>query len=92
MRVEALIGQGAEDWYWIEFPENDAVGIRPNTGQIQMNFATNTNDDYRFQVFRSTGPARPPAFLADSSEIRATQWRKPQASGDGPTRCSARVP
>ncbi|MEZ4449627.1 MAG: hypothetical protein R3B09_09115 [Nannocystaceae bacterium] len=45
------IGNGAEDWYWVEFPE----GNRPKNGTIQVSFAVNEGNDYRFQVFRNCG-------------------------------------
>ena len=47
------IGAGREDWYWVDFEENDANGVRPNTGSIQVSFAVNQGNDYRFQVYRS---------------------------------------
>jgi hypothetical protein len=47
------IGGGAEDWYWVEFPEAGNPGTRPETGSIQVSFAVNDNNDYRFQVFRA---------------------------------------
>ena len=47
------VGAGREDWYWVEFPENDANGTRPNTGSVQLDFAVNTGNDYRFQVYGS---------------------------------------
>jgi hypothetical protein len=46
------IGAGAEDWYWIEFPEAGNPGTRPETGSIRIDFALNQGTDYRFQVFR----------------------------------------
>jgi hypothetical protein len=47
------IGAGREDWYWVEFPENDAIGERPETGSIQISFAQNDGNDYRFEIYRS---------------------------------------
>ncbi|MFO7564886.1 MAG: hypothetical protein R6X02_19735 [Enhygromyxa sp.] len=51
--IDNGIGAGAEDWYWVEFPEAGNPGVRPNTGSIRIDFAQNDNNDYRFQVFRS---------------------------------------
>lgn len=47
------VGALREDWYWVEFPENDAIGTRPNTGSIQVDFAQNDGNDYRFEVYHS---------------------------------------
>ena len=49
-------GNGAEDWFWIEFPENNADGIRPAAGVVKVDFETNENNDYRFEVY-ATCPA-----------------------------------
>jgi hypothetical protein len=51
--IDNGIGNGAEDWYWVEFPEGGNPGVRPNTGSIQISFAQNDGLDYRFQVFRT---------------------------------------
>src|SRR5690606_830151 len=51
--IDNGIGSGAEDWYWIEFPEAGNPGVRPQTGSIRVDFAQNDNNDYRFQVFRT---------------------------------------
>jgi len=52
-RIDNGIGSGREDWFSVDFPENDAVGVRPNTGQVEVDFAMNQGNDYRFQVYRS---------------------------------------
>ncbi len=53
------VGNGAEDWYWVEFPEAMAMGPRPNAGRITVSFAVNpgdpTNPDYRFEVYKTCG-------------------------------------
>lgn len=70
-------GNGQEDWYWVEFPEAMAMGIRPNAGKIAATFAINPGDpanpDYRFEVYTACnkmpfdglsatyGPGTPPA-------------------------------
>lgn len=50
---------GASDWYWVEFPEAMAMGVRPNAGKIIVTFANNPGDpanpDYRFEVFKNCG-------------------------------------
>lgn len=51
--IDDGIGPGAEDWYWVEFPEPGNPGTRPNTGSIRVSFQQNDNLDYRFQVFRT---------------------------------------
>ncbi len=51
--IDNGVGSGAEDWYWVEFPAAGNPGVRPNTGSIQISFALNEGNDYRFQVFRS---------------------------------------
>ena len=51
--IDNGVGAGAEDWYWAEFNENDAVGVRPHTGIIQVSFTQNDNNDYRFEVYDS---------------------------------------
>ncbi len=51
--IDNGIGAGAEDWFSVEFPEAGNPGTRPNTGSIRVDFAVNTNNDYRFQVFRT---------------------------------------
>jgi hypothetical protein len=43
------VGNGAEDWYWAEFPDSS----RPNSGTIVVDFDVNDGLDYRFEVFRS---------------------------------------
>ncbi len=50
--LDNLIGNGAEDWYWVGTPENMANGVRPNAGIIQVDFEKNDNGDYRFEVYR----------------------------------------
>jgi hypothetical protein len=47
-------GNGAEDWYQIDFPV-DMNNPRPYGGMVTVNFATNENNDYRFEVFRDCG-------------------------------------
>jgi hypothetical protein len=47
-------GNGAEDWYQIEFPL-DANNPRPMGGMATISFAVNDNNDYRFEVFRDCG-------------------------------------
>lgn len=49
--IDNGIGNGAEDWYSIDFPEAGNPGTRPNTGSIQVSFAMNDGNDYRFEVF-----------------------------------------
>ncbi len=47
-------GAGREDWYWVEFPENNG-GVRPTNGQIEISFNVNEGPgmgDYRFEVYR----------------------------------------
>lgn len=51
--IDNGIGAGAEDWYWVEFPEGGNPGTRPQTGQIRVDFAQNDGNDYRFEVFRT---------------------------------------
>ncbi|NVB36988.1 hypothetical protein G6O69_04045 [Pseudenhygromyxa sp. WMMC2535] len=51
--IDNGVGSGREDWFWVEFPENDATGVRPVTGSIQVSFIQNDNSDYRFEVYRS---------------------------------------
>jgi hypothetical protein len=51
--IDNGVGNGNEDWYRVAFPEAAAIGTRPNTGIIQVSFATNMGLDYRFQVFRT---------------------------------------
>jgi hypothetical protein len=53
--IDNGIGNGNEDWYRVQFPEAAAIGTRPNTGSIRVDFAVNNNNDYRFQVFRTCG-------------------------------------
>jgi hypothetical protein len=53
--IDNGVGAGAEDWYTIEFPEQMAVGKRPFAGIIQVTFAKNDGDDYRFEVYRACG-------------------------------------
>lgn len=52
-------GNGQEDWFWVEFPEAMAMGIRPNAGKIITTFAINPGDpmnpDYRFEVYTACG-------------------------------------
>lgn len=45
-------GNGAEDWFWVEFPQNNG-GMRPSAGIIKIDFETNQNNDYRFEVYDS---------------------------------------
>jgi hypothetical protein len=47
-------GNGAEDWYQVDFPI-DPNNPRPNGGMATINFAVNDNNDYRFEVFRDCG-------------------------------------
>lgn len=51
--IDNGVGAGAEDWYWVDFPEPGNPGERPETGIIRISFAQNDNNDYRFQVFRT---------------------------------------
>jgi hypothetical protein len=51
--IDNGIGNGAEDWYSVEFPDFGNPGVRPLTGSIRVDFAINDNNDYRFEVFRS---------------------------------------
>ena len=53
--IDNGVGNGAEDWYTIEFPEMMANGKRPFAGIIQVTFAKNDGDDYRFEVYRTCG-------------------------------------
>ncbi len=46
-------GAGREDWYSIDFAENDANGVRPKTGSIQLSFNQNDGNDYRFEVYHT---------------------------------------
>jgi hypothetical protein len=52
-QIDNGIGNGREDWYSIDFGENDAVGTRPNTGSARVSFAMNEGTDYRFEVYRT---------------------------------------
>jgi hypothetical protein len=47
-------GNGAEDWYQVDFPI-DMANPRPFGGMATINFATNEGGDYRFEVFRDCG-------------------------------------
>jgi hypothetical protein len=47
-------GNGAEDWYQIDFPL-DANNPRPMGGMATISFAVNDGNDYRFEVFRDCG-------------------------------------
>jgi hypothetical protein len=47
-------GNGAEDWYQVDFPL-DVNNPRPNGGMATISFAVNDNNDYRFEVFRDCG-------------------------------------
>ncbi|PRQ07721.1 hypothetical protein [Enhygromyxa salina] len=46
-------GNGAEDWYQVDFPLDP--GTRPMAGTAMIQFLTNENDDYRFEVYRDCG-------------------------------------
>lgn len=52
-------GNGQEDWYWVEFPEAMANGLRPNAGRINVKFTVNPGDpadpDYRFEIYPACG-------------------------------------
>ncbi|MCB9705390.1 MAG: hypothetical protein H6711_26185 [Myxococcales bacterium] len=50
-KLDNGVGSGAEDWYWVEFPDTG----RPAGGAITVNFAVNEGSDYRFEVFRACG-------------------------------------
>lgn len=54
-------GLGLEDWYVVNFPEAMAQGVRPNAGNIVVNFSTNPGDpanpDYRLEVYRACNGA-----------------------------------
>jgi hypothetical protein len=47
-------GNGAEDWYRIEFPL-DANNPRPMAGMPSISFAVNQGGDYRFEIYRDCG-------------------------------------
>ncbi|PRP92215.1 hypothetical protein ENSA5_50630 [Enhygromyxa salina] len=47
-------GNGAEDWYQVDFPI-DPDNPRPMAGMAVIEFATNDNNDYRFEVYRDCG-------------------------------------
>jgi hypothetical protein len=47
-------GNGAEDWYQVDFPI-DMNNPRPFGGMATINFDVNSNNDYRFEVFRDCG-------------------------------------
>ncbi len=49
-------GNGAEDWYRIDFPL-DANNPRPAAGTITLDFAVNQGGDYRFELYRDCGAA-----------------------------------
>lgn len=51
--IDNGVGNGREDWFSVDFDENDANGTRPNTGSIRVSFAMNEGLDYRFEVYRS---------------------------------------
>jgi hypothetical protein len=51
--IDNGIGNGREDWFSVDFGENDGVGLRPETGSIRVTFAMNEGADYRFEVYRS---------------------------------------
>ncbi|MEZ4379796.1 MAG: hypothetical protein R3A79_00490 [Nannocystaceae bacterium] len=51
--IDNGVGNGAEDWYWVEFPEQS----RPSSGTIIVDFAANDGADYRFEVFRGCDEA-----------------------------------
>ncbi|KIG14888.1 Ccs1/ResB-related putative cytochrome C-type biogenesis protein [Enhygromyxa salina] len=46
-------GNGAEDWYQVDFPL--MPDTRPMAGTAVIEFAENGNDDYRFEVYRDCG-------------------------------------
>lgn len=48
------LGNGQEDWYQIEFPIVPAAA-RPGAGTPTVSFAVNSDDDYRFEVYRDCG-------------------------------------
>lgn len=62
--IDNGVGNGAEDWYSIEFPEAMATGKRPFAGIIQVTFAKNDGDDYRFEVYRDCNTQAFSASLA----------------------------
>jgi hypothetical protein len=47
-------GNGAEDWYQVDFPI-DMANPRPVGGMATINFASNEGGDYRFEIFRDCG-------------------------------------
>lgn len=47
-------GNGAEDWYRIDFPL-DANNPRPTAGTPSISFAVNQGGDYRLEVYRDCG-------------------------------------
>jgi hypothetical protein len=47
-------GNGAEDWYQVDFPI-DMNNPRPLGGIATINFAGNEGNDYRFEVYRDCG-------------------------------------
>ncbi len=72
--IDNGVGNGAEDWYRVEFSDAGNPGARLQSGSIRVSFAENENDDYRFEVFRTCnglpwsgglatqfGPGSPPA-------------------------------
>lgn len=78
--VDNGIGNGNEDWYWVEFPEAMAMGARPNAGKPTIAFAVNPGDpanpDYRFELYATCG-GEPFAGLASNFGMNAppaTEW------------------
>jgi len=57
-------GNGAEDWYSVEFPQ----GTRPTSGTIKVSFAQNENSDYRFEAYRDCNGAAWEGDLASSCD------------------------
>ncbi|MCA9688059.1 MAG: hypothetical protein R3A51_09425 [Nannocystaceae bacterium] len=62
-------GQGAEDWFYVDFPEADANGARPAAGRLQISFEQNDGDpDYRFELHRACNqPAFDEGLAADQT-------------------------
>ncbi|MGB1012759.1 MAG: hypothetical protein ACPG4T_01395, partial [Nannocystaceae bacterium] len=70
-------GNGREDWYWVDFPENNG-GVRPTNGQIEVSFNVNEGPglgDYRFEVYRScVGTAWAGGLALNQTNPPALEW------------------
>ena len=74
--VDNGMGGGREDWYRVQFPLAAANGPRPFAGSIRVDFAVNTDNAYRFQVFRSCNAVPFNAGLATQFGVGAPPARE----------------